>query len=251
MLRPCALIAALVAAASPASADLVYEYTAGILAARATFQASGDQLTVILENVAVADIAAPGDVLTGVFFDVAGFAGTLTRQSALLTSTAGTPVLFPHKSNVPLLGYNAYAGPGDVGAEAGYRIGAPGPAGDHAIGLVGMDDFMGVTTRFDLDNSHNLYGTNSLNGIDYGIVNAGYTGGGNAPVNGKYPLIATGVKFTFSGFSGFSENDIANVWFNYGTGYGPREGELIPAPGALLLGVLGMGLAGRARRRPD
>ena len=224
-------------------ADVVFGFSQGDLDATATFVATGDTLMVTLQNTASVDVAVPGDVLTGVFFDIDGFVGSLTRASAILTDLSGTPVLFGAGLGETGLGYHAG---GDVGSEAGYRTGAfaEGGVGDHAIGQVGMDDFLGETTRFDLDDCRNLQGPLSLNGIEYGFVNSGYAGGGNPPLDGPAALITTGVKYTFTGFSGFSEGDIGNVWFNYGTEFNP-----IPAPSAALLAMIGAPMIGWVKRR--
>ncbi len=226
-------------------ADVVFGFSQGDLDATATFVAAGDTLTVTLQNTASVDVSAPEDVLTGVFFDIDGLVGSLTRVSAILTDLSGTPVLFGAGLGDTGLGYHAG---GDIGSEAGYRTGAfaEGGVGDHAIGHVGMDDFMGQLTPFDPDDDHNLQGpvSMSLAGIEYGLVNALYTGGGNSPLDGPNALITTGVEYTFTGFSGFSEGDIGNVWFNYGTEFNP-----IPAPSAALLAMIGVPMIGWVKRR--
>ena len=129
-----------------AQADVSFGFSQGDLSASAIFSVSGDTLTVELANTATVDVANPVDVLTGVFFDIAGFSGPLTRVSAIIQSVNNPAVLFGAGMGNTLLGYNNYLGNGDIGAEAGYRIGASGVVagtGDHAIGVVGMDDFMG------------------------------------------------------------------------------------------------------------
>jgi hypothetical protein len=229
--------------AGSAQALTEFGFSQGDLSARVTFEAVGDTLIVTLENTATADVENPGQVLTGVFFDIDDYAGPLTAVNALLTDAAASSVLFGAGLGTTGFGYHSYAGPGDVGAEAGYRTGAASQVswlGDHAIGLVGMDDFMGEGTRFDGDDSHNLQGPVSLNGIEYGIVNSAYTGGGNHPIDGPNALIRSGVVFTFSGFSGFGEGDISNVSFNYGTGLNP-----IPEPSAALVFSVGLFMVGR------
>ena len=237
---------ALLAGVGVANADVSAGFASGDLSALATFSVSGSTLTVTLENTASVDVTAPEDVLTGVFFDISGFGGTLTPQSALLSSVVGTPVLFNSVTTQPGTGHNNFAGVGDIGSEAGYRDGASieqAGTGDHAIGMVGMDDFMGVTTRFDLDDSHDLQKGASLGGMEYGIVNASYTGGANHPLDGANALVTTSIIYTFGGFAG-SESDIGNIAFNYGTEFNP-----IPAPGAAALAMIGFGAVGWLRRR--
>jgi hypothetical protein len=243
------VVACLAAAVMAGNAQALTEFSfsQGDLSAKVTFEAVGDTLYVTLENTAIADVENPGDVLTGVFFDIDDFAGSLTRETALLTVADASSVLFGTGLGSTSLGYNDYAGAGDIGSEAGYRIGASFEVvglGDHAIGLVGMDDFLGVDTRFDQVSSHNIQGEESLNGIEYGIVNSGYTGGGNHPIDGPNALIRSGVLFAFSGFSGFGEGDISNVAFNYGTELSP----IIPEPSAAVVFSVGLFLVGRHLR---
>ena len=240
------LILGLIAATGVAArADItVFNFADGDLMARATFDDSGGNLTVTLENTASVDAANPESVLTGLFFD---FAGTLTKGSAVLAFVDPTSVLNNHLTNADGFGY---FDAGNIGGEVGYRDGAsfllPG-LGDHAIGHVGMDDFMGVDTRFDPAN--NLHGEESLNGLEYGIVNDDFSNDFNHEQlhidDGEetYPLLRFGVIYTFTNFTG-SVSDISNVWFNYGTEFNP-----IPAPGAALLGVIGLSAVGWMKRR--
>ncbi len=230
----------------PASGDVSFSFSQGTLSANATFIGSGDMLSVVLSNTATDDVNNPGDVLTGLFFDIEGYVGKLTAVSALLTDLSGTPVLFGAGLGNTGLGYNDFAGAGDIGAEAGYDRGAValGAVGDHAIGNVGMGDFIGADDRFDLNDAHNLQGPLSPNGIEFGLVNSTYTGGGNAPVNGPNALLTSSVLYSFSGFSGFSESDIGHVGFNYGT-----DLNQIPVPGSAALGLLGFAALGWVKRR--
>lgn len=233
--------------ALPTNGDVTVGFSQGDLSASATFSVSGDTLMITLENTATVDVGAPSDVLTGLFFDIDGYVGELTPVSALLTDVTGTPVLFNAGFGNTGFGYNDYAGTGDIGSEVGYDRGAIalGAIGDHAIGHVGMDNFIGTDDRFDTVDAHNLQGPLSPDGIQYSIVNAGYAGGGITPLDGPQALVTTAVKYTFTGFSGFSEGDIKNVDFNYGTDFNP----VIPAPGAALLGMLGFSTIGWIKRR--
>lgn len=234
-----------------AQADVTFDFAQGDLAASAVFNVSGGTLTVTLKNTATVDVHAPGDVLTGLFFDINGFVGSLTRITANLSNPVPAPngsVLYGNGLGDLGVGYYTTGSGGHVGAEVGYRTGASNPIlggqvgiGDHAIGHVGMDDFMGQDTRF--DTVRNLQWAPSPNGIEYGIVNSLYNGGGNAPLDGPNALITTWMVYTFTGFSG-SEANIGNVAFNYGTEFNP-----IPAPGAALLGLIGLGLVSAAKRR--
>lgn len=240
LFRAGSLLCFMGAAALPATADVSFEFAQGDLKAKVTFIVAGDTLTILLENTATVDVGVPTDVLTGVYFDIDGFGGgELTPVSALLANILGTPVLFGAGMGNTGVGYNDYEGDGDIGSEVGYDRGASalGSVGDHAIAHVGLGNLIGADDRFDSTDSHNLQGPLSPNGIEYGIVNAGYTGGGNTPVDGPNALATTAVVYTLTGFTGFSEGDIGNVSVNYGTDFNP-----IPAPTASILAMLGFGM---------
>lgn len=51
---------------------LTVDFSSGTLAAQAVFEASATNLIVTLTNTSAYDVLAPTDVLTAVFFDIAG-----------------------------------------------------------------------------------------------------------------------------------------------------------------------------------
>jgi len=206
------------------------------LSASATFEVSGDSLTVTLTNTSKGDVLVPSDVLTAVFFTVAGDP-ELKPVSAVLAG--GSNVLFG--STDP---------GGVVGGEWAYKNGLSGaPQGaDEGISSSGLGLF-GPSNLFpgsDLDNP------TDPNGLNYGITSAGDNSAtGNKMVTESEPLIKNSVVFTLSGLSGFRFEGplVTNVSFQYGTDLsGPNLP--IPEPATMLLfgsGLLGLAAVGRKR----
>lgn len=205
------------------------------LAADVTFAQDGENLVITLENTSTYDVLAPQQVLTGVFFDLATV--TLTPVSVVLAN--GSFVLFPVSGD-------GTDSSGEIGGEYGFRDDLTGTStGELVISAVGMDDLVG---KKDLFPGETLWDPDSPNGLGYGIVSVGDDATvGNTPVTGSVPLVNNGVVFTLSGLpTGFDlDGSVSNVSFNYGTGLN----SIIPAPGALLLGMIGLGLARMAVRR--
>lgn len=226
---------------SSASASLLFTSTNGSnRSAAAVFSVSGSSLTISLKNTG-ADVLVPIDVLTGVFFDVAGSPISFTRTSAVLG--AGSVVIFP------ISGTGTDAG-GVVGGEWAYKGGISGPGGtDYGISSAGLGLF-GGGDRFP---GSDLAPPVSPNGLEYGIVSAlDNPATGNTPVTGSQPLIKNEVVFTLGGLpAGFDLNRIGNVRFQYGTALTePNDpGTLIPTPASLaLMAAGGLAMGGRKRR---
>jgi len=205
----------------------------GLLSASVSFTVdASNNLVVTLTNTSAADVLVPSEVLTAVFFDLAGV-GALTPISAVLTG--GSVVL-----------YDAQPAGGNVGGEWGYASGLAGaPLGategisSTGLGLFGQPNF----------NGPNLAPPDALDGLQYGIVSAGDDDAtGNGGITGSGGLIKNSVTFTLSGLpSGYSLTDssISNVFFQYGTSLE------VPAPATITLvglGLLGAAAIGRLRR---
>lgn len=235
----CAGVAALAFAASHASADVMGRGQADVHEASVIFASSGDRLLITLANSSFSDVLNPEDVLTGVFFDIAGGPLTLDPESALLT--AGSFVLW---------------GPSGVGGEVGgewaFRGGLTGAPSGAAYGISAAG--LGLFGPHDAFPGANLHAQNGPQGLNYGLLSAGDDPlTGNTPVTGGNPLIAGSVTFTLAGLpAGFDLGSIRNVTVQYGTSLTepsiPMTMVNVPAPSAGAVVAGGLLLALRRRR---
>jgi hypothetical protein len=220
------------APASPARAGFVFSGSSGTLSASADFTLSGNTLTILLTNTSTTAVAVPTDVLTGLLFNTSA---ALTPVSATLP--AGSAVWF---------GSIANAGDG-----WGY---ATTPT---IQSLDGFNSAISATGAFNGLGHSNFSGAhNALQGLDYGIVNAGYGGSGNKGVTKHGPLIENSVRFTLTVPSGFSLSQLgSSVNFQYGTSANEKDFTGVdpaPVPEPSTLTLLGFGavtLAAYTRRR--
>ncbi len=223
--------------ASSASAGMVtWSFSSGNAAAEATFDTSGTDLLVTLTNTSTADVLVPVDVLTGVFFDIAGSPLALMRTSATLN--AGSIVLF------------GTTDPGGVvGGEWAYKGGLSGP---HSAAYGISSSGLGLFGSGDLFPGSDLQSPTSPDGLQYGITSAGDNGAtGNSPVIGDGALIKNSVVFVLSGLpQGFDPMaSIGNVSFQYGTDLEEPNYVGFPAPGVgVSVGVMAAIAMGRRRR---
>jgi hypothetical protein len=240
-----AAISGLLAPTSTQAAPLVFTGTSGNLSAAVSFDNVGGNLVVTLANVG-ADVMVPADILTAVFFDLAGV-GALTPVSALL---AGASTVHFDADGQP-------AG-GDLGGEWAYESGLAAPGGatkgisSSGFGLFGGSNFGGV----DLD------GPAALGGFNYGLlsqVDNQTTGNPQVTIGSAVPLIQSAVVFTLSGLPlGFDPSvpgNITNVSFQYGTALTepsvPGSGDFpdVPEPAVLSLLAVGLGVGASRLRR--
>ena len=227
---------------------VTFNGSSGSLAASASFDIVGADLKVTLTNTSTFDVTATTQLLTAVFFDLAGNPA-LTKGSALLN--AGSSVLFAPA--VPVSGVLPTTGP-DLGGEWGYLSGlssaAPGGA-NYGISSVGLStppvDFGGAS-RFRTDS--NLQGPDSTNGDQYGITSAGDNSGtGNPAVTGSNGLVKNSMVFTLLGIGAdYDLAGVTNVTFHYGSAItDPNIPASVPEPSTWLL--MSLGLAGLAAWR--
>lgn len=224
----------------------------GALSAEADFTAGGGSLFVTLTNIGTEDIEVPSQVLTAVFFDIAGDPG-LTPTSAVLGPD----------SKVFYNGYDVttwMTDPGGgVGGEWAYQTdldvdtpsGMDGDVGGQGISSAGLDLF-GPNDRFP---GSNLAGPASPDGLQYGLLSEGDDpSSGNRKVRKEY-LVQDAVTFELTGLpQDFDATEgITNVWFQYGTSLKqprfrgtppppPSGAEPIPEP--ITMFGLGLGCAG-------
>lgn len=229
--------------------------------ALATFDISGNTLTITLQNTSPSNNGqdVPGSTLTGLFWDLVGNP-TLTPVSATLPT--GSSII---QSGTCTASCNTT----DVGGEWGYGTAVTGSmptgasrgissSGYLTTGLGGnIGNFNNGSAGADLDNP------NSLDGINFGIISAapGFNpNGGNGGLDSE-PLIQDTVVFILTGVSGLTTAAISHVSFQYGT----RLDELNvtgnppppccigsnPIPEPTGAGLLGLGLLalGAIRRR--
>ncbi|MFO0891499.1 MAG: PEP-CTERM sorting domain-containing protein [Isosphaeraceae bacterium] len=231
-----------------ARADAIYAFSSGSRSASANFSlVNPTTLRITLTNTSSADTLVPTDVLTALYFHLAG-APTLGKVSAVIA--AGSTVFYDSDGQP--------AG-GVVGGEWAYKSGIDVEVGDHhherkyneGISSTGLGIF-GSSNRFP---GLNLAGPSSPGGVEYGLVTAGDDSAtGNGGIKGSGGLIKNSAIFTLQVANGFSLSQLGEtVGFQYGTDLcepsfngclvpGPDFGPAaVPEPSSLLLAAIGVG----------
>ena len=231
-------VASAMLSASAHATPIIFSASQGSLAASVSFDTSGTDLIITLTNTSTEDVTVQNQILTAVFFDVAGPQLTLNPAAGSAVLNGGSSVLFGSTD------------PGNVvGGEWQYLSGISGSApfganygiSSAGFGIFGSPNFPGS----------NLQGPAGINGLQYGITSAGDDPStGQLAVTGTNALIQNSVVFTLPGLPlGFDPSAlISNVTFQYGTSLLDTNIQT-PAPGALsLMAISIFGLRRRSRR---
>ena len=212
------------------------------LHASATFAVSNLNLIVTLENTGTFDPNDPADILTALFFTIAGNLA-LTRVSAELGPDSS---VIGHR--LPL-GFD-----GDVGGEWTYRnnLTRTPQGANEGISSTNLKWFGNKKYLFP---GEQLRGAGHPGGVDFGITTLFDLPSNNRGGIKNKGLIQNVVVFTFGLPAGFERMEISDVTFLYGTNLKPSEildGVLtaIPEPSTISLVTAGLlGALTLARRR--
>ncbi|MCO6441721.1 MAG: PEP-CTERM sorting domain-containing protein [Nitrococcus mobilis] len=224
--------------------------SSGSLAASASFDISGDNLTIILTNTANYDASTDGalasnQTLSGIFFDLTTDP-TLSPVSASIAS--GSDLVQSDQCDVG----PCSATTTDVGGEFIFGTN-PTPSefpNDAMYGIASSGYISGSSGNF---SGPNLDDPDAPDGINFGIVPSGFNAGdGNGGLDND-PLIRNAVQLVLTGVSGLTNDAISNVSFQYGTDFDEpnfpgdpgRPPGSIPEPATLFLfgaGLLGLSL---------
>ena len=210
--------------------------------ATAAFTVSGNTLTMTVHYAGGQGLPvdSTGLALSSVFFDLGNFSGDLTAVSAMIATGSS------------LVGINAgsWTGGDDLSGQWTYRDDIAVSWGSNALGQYGAsgvgDILFGLDTfgTADIIDSSKTLVTPVPNGIDFSIVPTA-TDLSKDGFKNNGPVVQDTIVLTFA-FAGdtLSESDIMNVSALYGTDGAP----LVPAPGAAVLAMIGIGLTIRRRR---
>jgi len=233
----------------PANADFISSSSAsGVgttgtnLSAAATFEISGNTLTVTLSNTGDAT-RYQADILTALFFDIEGAPSLdlddMDNATALLPAGHGAVQwVGDHKtgSEQPYTWSGSPAN--DVSGEWAFKdglSGAPGGA-NYGFSSAGLDLF----GPHDLFSDQSLYSKKAPDGSPFGIASVD----GLAPTSsslGDRPYIKSVVVFTLTVADTIETLHISNVSFQYGTDL--SETNITPSPTGVV-GLASLGLMG-------
>ena len=237
-----------------AGATALFTGSTGGLSAQAEFTIAGETLTILLTNTDAATGSGapdiPAEILTGLFFNLGTSAFTPT--SAII-EPGGT---ITQGSNCDPA--SACDGETNVGGEWSYAFGGVSWLSGENQGIASTG-YLNDNTSAGNFGGPDLQDPTGLNGLEFGVVPAGFVPfSGNGGVDDN-ALIAGTVKFVLEVPAGLSESSISNVYFTYGTSPGEgtvpgtgitTTGAQVPEPAALALLGIGFAVIGyRMRRR--
>lgn len=176
--------------------------------ATADFETAGGNLQITLTNTGAADVTGSHQVLTAIFFDIAGNPA-LTPISAALAP--GSTVI------------KGFDGGGNVGGEWVYRSDLSGAPSGASQGISSAGFGLGFgRANF---GGPNLEGPEAVDGPQYGLTSA--LDNPDTYFGRTTPLIKNSAVFTLFGLppNFVLEQDISNVTFQYGTRLGPPNSQ--------------------------
>lgn len=185
------------------------------LAASATFDVVGGSFQVTLANSSIYAIAAPQDVLMGLYFSVIGI--TDLTPAASNAATASGFIVYSDNGNILQNPGSPGAGYLDVSGEWAYVESTSGSTGTFRLGTAGR----GVWGASDVMNGADRNNSQAPDGADFGIVSSvtDLTSGNNGYKNNG-PYVQDSVLFDLGpvpvGFQ-LTTDAIASVTFVYGT----------------------------------
>ncbi len=219
--------------AQTAQANL-YDWTDGTLHVQANMEIAGGELTVVLRNLSPAT-PAPSAALTSFYFDIAG-APTLTYLSAT-GYVIGTGVGLGTTDD---LGNTSFRAPTD--GQTNYKEG-------HADGwqfktMASFDYGIGTAGNSTLEPLGDNFHGDVVDGLDFAIITGD---GASTNLKEKY-LVQDMATFRFGGLNGYT-NDALGPVVAFGFGTAPDSFVQTPLPGAVLLGFMGLSIAGLKLRQ--
>lgn len=187
---------------------------------RAELTILDDILTVELSNLSTVSSPSPDDLLSSYFFDIVGSGGN--RPSMTYLAATGD-VYLTAKDYTDLL----WQMDADLKAEN---------RGDgtwqYKVFDLQVSDFIGfgLGTVGNSDLSPNNFNGNIVSGMDYSI----YAGDITTRNLSDRLLVKSGITFTFSGLTGFTEADVA-AEFAFGLGTAPDSFVAVPEPATIVI----------------